>query len=94
MRSLTLLAGLDDSSLATISAPHDWPATLEILTRGVRPMSSRMLLAIFGLSDAKRAVLLPPEDTNGAKELLNSKRDTRVEASRKNFIVESSRSQF
>mmetsp|Transcript_2906 Transcript_2906/g.5366 ORF Transcript_2906/g.5366 Transcript_2906/m.5366 type:complete len:204 (+) Transcript_2906:684-1295(+) len=47
MRSLTELAGLEDSSLATISAPHS-AVTLVILTRGVRPTSSRMFSAIFG----------------------------------------------
>lgn len=48
IRSLTELAGLEDSSLATISAPH--PATtLLSLTSGVLPMSSRTLFAIFSL---------------------------------------------
>mmetsp|Transcript_12354 Transcript_12354/g.20110 ORF Transcript_12354/g.20110 Transcript_12354/m.20110 type:complete len:209 (-) Transcript_12354:91-717(-) len=47
MRSLTLLAGLEDSSLAMISAPQS-AVTLVILTKGVCPMSSRMLDAILG----------------------------------------------
>lgn len=55
IRSLTLLAGLEDSSLATISAPHS-AVTLLSLTRGVWPMSSRTELAILGFS-AKRAVV-------------------------------------
>ena len=49
IRSFTELAGFDDSSLATISATHP-DVTLLILTRGVCPMSSRMLEAIFGRS--------------------------------------------
>ena len=47
MRSLTLFAGLDDSSLATISAPQSF-VTLFSLTRGVLPINSRMLEAILG----------------------------------------------
>lgn len=50
MRSLTELAGFDDSSLATISAPQS-AVTLFSLTRGVWPMSSRMLFAILGRSE-------------------------------------------
>mmetsp|Transcript_17887 Transcript_17887/g.25347 ORF Transcript_17887/g.25347 Transcript_17887/m.25347 type:complete len:110 (+) Transcript_17887:1022-1351(+) len=60
MRSLTLLAGLEDSSLATISAPLS-AVTLLSLTRGVCPMSSRTLLAILGRS-AKRVVEVMEED--------------------------------
>lgn len=46
MRSLTELAGLEDSSLATTS--QTFPSvTLWSLTRGVWPISSRMFSAIF-----------------------------------------------
>lgn len=94
IRSLTLLAGLDDSSLATISAPQDGPATLVILTRGVRPMSSRILLAILGRGAAKRADELASVlvdglmlDAEGAKELLAWKSEANAEATRMNFMV-------
>jgi len=56
MRSLTELAGLEDSSLATISASHP-SVTLDSLTRGVLPMRSRTLSAILGLS-ALRVVVV------------------------------------
>lgn len=51
MRSLTELAGLEDSSLATISASHP-STTLDSFTIGVFPMSSSTLSAILGLSAA------------------------------------------
>ena len=56
MRSLTELAGLEDSSLATISATHP-SVTLLSLTRGVLPMSSKMLLAMFSFNATLLLVL-------------------------------------
>mmetsp|Transcript_6663 Transcript_6663/g.16417 ORF Transcript_6663/g.16417 Transcript_6663/m.16417 type:complete len:203 (+) Transcript_6663:721-1329(+) len=54
MRSFTELAGFDDSSLATISAPQS-AVTLFSLTSGVWPMSSRMLDAIFGRAGVEKS---------------------------------------
>ena len=93
MRSLTLLAGLDDSSLATISAPQEGPATLDILTRGVRPMSWRMFSAILGLGVEKRAVLVEVDGVMawgavGAKEWMGWKSAVKAEAMRINFMAD------
>lgn len=49
IRSLTLLAGLDDSNLHTISASHP-SANVVSLTNGVPPISSKMFSAILGRS--------------------------------------------
>lgn len=49
MRSLTELAGLEDSNFATISATHPGPVTLFNFTSGVFPINSNTLFAIFGL---------------------------------------------
>ena len=90
MRSLTLLAGLDDSSLATISAP-DSEVTLLSLTRGVWPISSRMLLAILGRASEKRVVeevvvrVLVVED--GAKAVAPDARVARVRMAAESFMV-------
>jgi len=89
MRSLTLLAGLEDSSLATISAP-DSEVTLLSLTRGVCPISSRMLLAILGRVSEKRVVeevrvLVLVED--GAKAVAPDARVARVRMAAESFMV-------
>eukprot|EP00985_Skeletonema_marinoi_P018414 scaffold10288_cov137-Skeletonema_marinoi.AAC.2 len=89
IRSLTLLAGLDDSSLATISAP-DSEVTLLSLTRGVCPISSRMLLAILGRASEKRVVevvvrVLVVED--GAKAVAPVARVARVRMAAESFMV-------
>ena len=89
MRSLTLLAGLEDSSLATISAP-DSEVTLLSLTRGVCPISSRMLLAILGRASEKRVVeevrvLVLVED--GAKAVAPDTRVARVRMAAESFMV-------
>jgi len=91
MRSLTLLAGLEDSSLATISAP-DSEVTLLSLTRGVCPISSRMLLAILGRASEKRVVeevvvrvLVLVED--GAKAVAPDARVATVRMAAESFMV-------
>mmetsp|Transcript_12396 Transcript_12396/g.19136 ORF Transcript_12396/g.19136 Transcript_12396/m.19136 type:complete len:121 (+) Transcript_12396:262-624(+) len=88
MRSLTLLAGLDDSSLATISAP-DSEVTLLSLTRGVCPISSRMLLAILGRASEKRVVVvvrvLVVDD--GAKAVAPDARVATVRRAAESFMV-------
>jgi len=90
MRSLTLLAGLEDSSFATISAPLS-EVTLLSLTRGVCPISSRMLLAILGRASEKRVVevvvrvLVVEED--GANAVAPDARVARVRRAAESFMV-------
>merc|ERR1712218_495659 len=80
MRSLTLLAGLEDSSLATISAPQP-STTLFNLTSGVLPMRSRTLSAI--LADSAVVVVVVStrdvvDDGANAATLLHASAAARV----------------
>ena len=91
IRSLTLLAGLEDSSLAMISAPLS-EVTLLSFTRGVCPISSRTLLAILGRSapayrqlvaDVRALVTLE----EGAKAVVPAVRVARVRRAAESFMV-------
>ena len=74
--------------MATISAP-DSEVTLLSLTRGVCPISSRMLLAILGRASEKRVVVvvrvLVVED--GAKVVAPVARVARVRMAAESFMV-------
>ena len=56
IRSLTELAGLLDSSLATTSATHPSPSTFEIFTSGVLPINSKIFSAILGFPACRALV--------------------------------------
>ena len=94
IRSFTELAGLDDSSLATISATHP-DVTLVILTRGVCPISSRMLDAIFGRSGVAESeevalcvVVVVVAVVGGVVKACAVPTKKRAEAYARNFMVD------
>ena len=84
------MAGLDDSSLATISAPLS-AVTLFSLTRGVWPMSSRTLLAILGLEEKRLVeedvVRETDDEDEGAKAVAPAANVARVRRAAESFIL-------
>lgn len=83
IRSLTELAGLDDSSLQTISATQP-SLTLLSLTIGVLPMRSRMFSAILAFNDDTVRDVVTERGTKALLEAVKARRRT---ALKENMMV-------